>query len=116
MWIDPCFRQQGIAKYKELKDDGKSEGLTRVQIIKLLRSETGLGLAECSSIYRELNTMTILLDKLTDDKTVIGNILTGLKKKGGYCPCKIGKEDENLCPCKEYRDTGHCHCTLYKNA
>lgn len=41
--------------------------------------------------------MTILLDKLTDDKTVIGNILTGLKKKGGYCPCKIGKEDENLC-------------------
>ena len=116
MWIDPYFRQQGIAKYKELKDDGKFEGLTRVQIIKLLRNETGLGLAECSSIYRELNTMTILLDKLTDDKTVIGNILTGLKKKGGYCPCKTGKEDENLCPCKEYRDTGYCHCTLYKNA
>ena len=92
MWIDPYFRQQGIAKYKELKDDGKFEGLTRVQIIKLLRSETGLGLAECSSIYRELNTMTILLDKLTDDKTVIGNILTGLKKKGGYCPCKTGKK------------------------
>ena len=56
--------------------------------------------------------MEILLDKLTDDKTVIGNILTGLKKKGGYCPCK----DENLCPCKEYRDTGHCYYTLYKNA
>lgn len=48
--------------------------------------------------------MEILLDKLTDDKTVIGNILTGLKKKGGYYPCK------------EYRDTGHCYCTLYKNA
>lgn len=60
--------------------------------------------------------MEILLDKLTDDKTVIGNILTGLKKKGGYCPCKTGKEDENLCPCKEYHDTGHCYCTLYKNA
>ena len=116
MWIDPCFRQQGIAKYKELKDDGKFEGLTRVQIIKLLRSETGLGLAECSSIYRELNTMTILLDKLTDDKTVIGNILTGLKMKGGYCPCKIGIEAENLCPSKEYRDTGHRLCQLYKNA
>ena len=50
MWIDPYFRQQGIAKYKELRDGGKFEGLTRVQIIKLLRSETGLGLAECSSI------------------------------------------------------------------
>lgn len=36
--------------------------------------------------------MEILLDKLTDDKTVIGNILTGLKKKGGYCPCKTGKK------------------------
>lgn len=32
--------------------------------------------------------MEILLDKLTD----IGNILTGLKKKGGYCPCKTGKK------------------------
>ena len=43
-----------------------------------------------------------------------------LKEAGGfkkYCEaCKIGKEDENLCPCKEYRDTGHCRCTLYKNA
>ena len=36
--------------------------------------------------------MEILLDKLTDDKTVIGNIFTGLKKKGGYCPCKTGKK------------------------
>lgn len=116
MWIDPWLRDNGIKKYKELRDSNKLKGLTRVQIIKLLHHETGLGLAECSFIYKQLNTMTILLDKLTDDKTVIGNILTGLKKKGGYCPCKIGKEEENLCPCKDYRDTGHCHCNLYKNA
>lgn len=42
--------------------------------------------------------MEILLDKLTDNKTVIGNILTGLKKKGGYCPCKTGKEDRKSLP------------------
>lgn len=42
--------------------------------------------------------MEILLDKLTDDKTVIGNILTGLKKKGGYCPCKTGERRRKSLP------------------
>lgn len=60
--------------------------------------------------------MELKLDKLTDDKTIIGNILIGLKKKNGYCPCRVGKEEDSKCPCKEYRDTGFCHCGLYKNA
>lgn len=58
--------------------------------------------------------MEILLDKLTDDKKIIGLILTGLKKKNGYCPCSLIKDKDHLCPCKEYRETGNCHCKLYK--
>lgn len=57
--------------------------------------------------------MEILLDKLTVDKERIGLILLGLKKKEGYCPCKVGKDEDIKCPCLEYRETDKCHCQLY---
>ena len=34
-----------------------------------------------------------------------------------YCPCKIKKTTENICPClnaqNEINQNGHCHCLLY---
>ncbi len=30
-----------------------------------------------------------------------------------YCPCKVDRIPDNICPCKEYRDTGKCICGLY---
>jgi ferredoxin-thioredoxin reductase catalytic subunit len=30
-----------------------------------------------------------------------------------YCPCKIEKSSDNICPCKEYRDGGECICGLH---
>ena len=54
-----------------------------------------------------------------DEKTV-ELIREGLKKKDGYCPCRIEKTPENICMCKEFRDQikdpnfeGYCHCLLY---
>ena len=40
-------------------------------------------------------------------------IIKGLMKKGGYCPCKIPKIPENLCPCDEFIETKECHCKLW---
>lgn len=39
-----------------------------------------------------------------------------VRNNGGYCPCKIEKNEDTLCPCKEFRDSnksGYCHCGRY---
>jgi ferredoxin-thioredoxin reductase catalytic subunit len=38
------------------------------------------------------------------------------KKFGAaYCPCKVDKIPENICPCYDFTDTGICKCGLYQN-
>jgi ferredoxin-thioredoxin reductase catalytic subunit len=58
--------------------------------------------------------------KLNPDKEVVERIREGLKKKGGYCPCRLEKTEDNKCICKEFKDQmndpefeGFCHCRLY---
>ncbi len=58
--------------------------------------------------------------RLNEDKEVVKMITEGLKAKGGYCPCRVGKLEENKCKCKEFRDQiadpafeGYCHCRLF---
>lgn len=38
-----------------------------------------------------------------------------LKQNDGYCPCKLIKNQDTLCVCKEFREAGlgPCHCGLY---
>lgn len=55
-----------------------------------------------------------------ENKKVVEAIREGLKKKGGYCPCRIEQTEDNICMCKEFRDQiadenfeGYCHCRLY---
>jgi ferredoxin-thioredoxin reductase catalytic subunit len=42
-------------------------------------------------------------------------ILKAIERNNGYCPCVREKEEDTLCPCKYYRDTLHCHCSLFIN-
>lgn len=58
--------------------------------------------------------------RLNEDAAVVAKIKEGLKKKGGYCPCRLQNTPENKCICKEFRDQiadpdfeGYCHCMLY---
>ncbi len=58
--------------------------------------------------------------RLNPDKAVVATIKAGLKEKGGYCPCRLEKTEDNKCMCKEFRDQikspdfeGYCHCMLY---
>ena len=48
------------------------------------------------------------------------SIKDGLKRTGGYCPCRLERSEENKCICKEFREQiadpdfkGYCHCMLY---
>ena len=54
------------------------------------------------------------------DEEVVKLIKEGLAKKGGYCPCRLEKTEDNKGMCKEFRDQikdpdfeGYCHCMLY---
>jgi ferredoxin-thioredoxin reductase catalytic subunit len=58
--------------------------------------------------------------KLNEDKEMVKMIRDGLKKKDGYCPCRLEKIPENKCMCQEFRNQiadpefeGYCHCMLY---
>lgn len=50
---------------------------------------------------------------LNPDKEVVAFVREGLKARGGYCPCRVEKIEENRCLCQEFRETGHCCCGLY---
>ena len=54
------------------------------------------------------------------NKEVADRIKEGLKRKDGYCPCRLEKTEDTKCMCKEFRDQikdtdfeGFCHCMLY---
>lgn len=55
-----------------------------------------------------------------EDENIVKMIKKGLEEKGGYCPCRLERTEENKCICKEFRDQindpdfeGYCHCRLY---
>ena len=58
--------------------------------------------------------------RLNQDQEIVKTIKEGLKKKGGYCPCRLGKKEEYKCMCEEFKAQiadpefeGYCHCLLY---
>lgn len=58
--------------------------------------------------------------RFNEDGEVVALIKEGLKKSGGYCPCKMQRTEENKCMCREFREQiadedfeGYCHCMLY---
>lgn len=58
--------------------------------------------------------------RVNPDPEIVKTIREGLKAKGGYCPCRVGKQEEYKCICQEFRQQmedpefeGYCHCRLY---
>lgn len=58
---------------------------------------------------------------LVEDEAHVERIKNGIKRKtekfgAGYCPCVTTAAhcEDTICPCKEYRETGVCHCKMYK--
>ena len=54
--------------------------------------------------------------KFNTNKEIVKTIQEGLRKNGGYCPCRIEKNEDTKCMCKEFRDQikdenfeGYCH-------
>ncbi|MBQ6455372.1 MAG: glycosyltransferase [Eggerthellaceae bacterium] len=58
--------------------------------------------------------------KLNPDKEIVAVVREGLKRTGGYCPCKIVQSEDTKCMCTEFKEQiadpefhGFCHCMLY---
>ena len=58
--------------------------------------------------------------KLNPDEKVVQTVKEGLKQTGGYCPCRMERNEDTKCMCKEFREQikdpnfeGFCHCMLY---
>ena len=58
--------------------------------------------------------------KLNSDQEVVSTIREGLKRTGGYCPCRLERTEATKCMCQEFKDQiadpdfeGYCHCMLY---
>lgn len=57
---------------------------------------------------------------LNTNKEVVAAVKEGLKRTGGYCPCRTERTEDNKCMCKEFKSQiegpdfeGYCHCMLY---
>lgn len=57
---------------------------------------------------------------VNEDRKIVEAIREGLRRRDGYCPCRVQKVEDNICMCKEFRDQiadpefeGYCHCQLY---
>ncbi len=50
----------------------------------------------------------------------LNNAAQAVKDNDGYCPCKLCKNADSKCMCKQFRDqiarkeTGLCECGLYE--
>lgn len=58
--------------------------------------------------------------RLNEDRETVKRIKEGLKRTGGYCPCRLQRTPENKCICEEFKKQiqdpnfeGYCHCRLY---
>ena len=58
--------------------------------------------------------------RFNSDAELVKKILHALEMKGGFCPCRLQKTEDNRCICREFREqiadpefSGYCYCKLY---
>lgn len=51
--------------------------------------------------------------RMNGDSDHVNNILIGLIKNNGHCPCDVYKDESNVCPCDVFIAGGGCKCKLY---
>ena len=54
-----------------------------------------------ATIKKEVANMKI---KLNPDQEVVQTIREGLKRTGGYCPCRIERTEATKCICQEFKE------------
>lgn len=50
------------------------------------------------------------------DKELVKEVREGLKRTGGFCPCRVAQTEDTRCMCKDFREQqteGECYCGLF---
>jgi ferredoxin-thioredoxin reductase catalytic subunit len=53
---------------------------------------------------------------VNSDKELVKEVREGLKRTGGYCPCRVVRNPDTKCMCKDFienTEEGECYCGLY---
>lgn len=57
---------------------------------------------------------------INPEEKLASMVREGVRRKGGFCPCRLPRTPEFFCPCEEFRAQladpafhGLCHCRLY---
>jgi len=53
--------------------------------------------------------------KINPNDKIVNGIMKSLDRCNGHCPCnnKYSGTDDDICPCKAYREEDICCCQLY---
>lgn len=51
--------------------------------------------------------------RLNPDKAFVADLIERIRANDGYCPCRVEKSIDTLCPCREFRKHYECTCGLY---
>ena len=61
-----------------------------------------------------------IMIRLNENAEIVETVREGLRRTGGYCPCRRDKTEDTKCICTEFRRQmadpdfdGYCHCYLY---
>lgn len=72
---------------------------------------------QCDNKAKEVMKMKV---SLNPDQQIVDTVREGLKRTGGYCPCRLERTEATKCMCQEFKDQiadpnyeGFCHCMLY---
>ena len=93
---------------------------TLCQVHFLRNPEISLEAVDSHDILKIKRDVTNMAVRLNEDKQIVQMVKDGLKRTGGYCPCRLERTEENKCICQEFRQQmadpdfkGYCHCMLY---
>ena len=60
---------------------------------------------------------------INPDKELVAEIRKRLRETGGYCPCRLERNESTLCMCDDFVNTpcpdegyAECHCGLYRKS
>jgi hypothetical protein len=69
--------------------------------------------------YSSISSRTLIFSKagtvlkMNPNTELVNRIYFRIKNRNGHCPCTTYENEDTICPCKEVRVVGKCHCGLY---
>ena len=110
------------AKLYFIIGEDSAEGLPRWkdydELVKLVEFKSFPRTKESSTEIRRLFEEGKVV--LNPDEKIVKIVKDGLRRKEGFCPCRLPKLPEFFCPCDEFKGQladpsyhGLCHCRIY---